>query len=225
MGEVILDWILIGLLDALGNAISDGIDYLVRQVTDGAGRVFTEFVQQIDTDGDGVYDQEIILHSLEMLIPDMDNGYCLVSDGDTVGLGLPAYQLIDGIDLCSYIDLSDPVHYPCITGNDNGFILDMDYDGLADDVIIALPDFTGDGANEWGWILDLDSNGVPDVSPDSPYYPVGSEEYYAVVQASEDAIMSKNLDQYTVTEGLLLILAIFAIINFLKGLFRKREVF
>jgi hypothetical protein len=55
-----------------------------------------------------------------MLIPDLDDGYCLVSDGDTVGLGLPAYQLIDGIDLCNYVDLSDPLRYPCITGNDNG---------------------------------------------------------------------------------------------------------
>lgn len=42
---------------------------------------------------------------------------------------------------------------------------------------------------------------------------------------SENGIMNKPLDNYSVSEGLILILAIFSIINFLKGLFRKREVF
>lgn len=42
---------------------------------------------------------------------------------------------------------------------------------------------------------------------------------------SDNGIMDKPFDNYTVTDGLLLILVIFAVINFFKGLFRRREVF
>lgn len=42
---------------------------------------------------------------------------------------------------------------------------------------------------------------------------------------SEHGIMEKDFDDYTVTDGLLLLLVIFAFLNFFKGLFKKREVF
>lgn len=209
--------------------VEEGIKYIAREAVDVAGRKIVEFVQQIDTDGDGIYDDEIVLHSMNYIIPDLDDDYCFVSDGDTVGIGLPAYKIIDGITMGEYIDFNDIYNYPVITGNDDGFLVDMDHDGNNDDVLIALPDLTGDGYQEYGWILDTDHNGVPDASADYPYYPVGSEGYYeimSVVQEDEaPQLMTKDFDDYSVTEGMLLILVVFALINFLKGLFRKREVF
>ena len=184
MQEYIVFIVIQTLANALGNAIEDGIEYIIRKVVDETGRCITQFVQQIDTDGDGVYDDEIVLHSLEMMIPDFDDGYCIVNEGDSVGIGLPSFDVIDGLLLCDYIDLSDPYAYPTITGNDDGYLLDLDLDGNFDDVLIPLPDLTGDGVDDWGWLTDEDDNGIPDASPDAPYYPVGSDQFNQIVKGA-----------------------------------------
>lgn len=181
MGEVVFVILLDMLTDALYDAAKDGIKYVIRKTFDGAGRAFTEFVHQIDIDGDGVFDEEIVLHSLDMLIPDLSGGHCIVSDGETIGLGMPVFDIIDSYTLSDYIDFSDTTYYPTVSGNGGGYLLDMDYDGVNDEVLVSLPDFTGDGLPDWGWVRDDDNNGVPDASSDSPYYPVGSEEYMDIV--------------------------------------------
>lgn len=65
-----------------------------------------------------------------------------------------------------------------ITGNGSGYLID-------DDVYIPLPfDFSGDGVNDWGRIIDDNDDGIPDASPEAPFYPIGSDEYKQIVSRS-----------------------------------------
>lgn len=262
MGEWVFTTLVITLGDVLADAVEDGIKYVIRKTVDRFGRSITEFVHQIDSDGDGVYDSETVLYTLEMMIPDLSNGYCLVSDGDTVGIGVPMFELIDGIDITLYADTIDPSNLPTITANGNGYLLDADFDGDEDDVIVPLDDLTGDGIRDFGLLVDDDDNGIPDASDAAPYYEIGSPEYKQIMAQSsnvpsiivmspdgtmsvydtsgqitaedcdtayslwmsDNGIMTKPLDNYTVTEGLLLIVGIVACFGFVAKLFRRRKV-
>lgn len=42
---------------------------------------------------------------------------------------------------------------------------------------------------------------------------------------SENGIMNKKLDNYSVTEGLLALLLLFTVINFVRGLFRRKDIY
>lgn len=42
---------------------------------------------------------------------------------------------------------------------------------------------------------------------------------------SENGIMSKKLDNYSVTEGLLALVLLFTVINFVRGLFRRKDIY
>lgn len=42
---------------------------------------------------------------------------------------------------------------------------------------------------------------------------------------SENGIMSKKLDNYSVTEGLLALVLLFTAINFVRGLFRRKDIY
>lgn len=179
MEEIILTLILKALEAALEKAIEGAIKYIIRKIVDETGRVITQIIYEYDSDGDGVNDSEEILYTLDMLIPDLDNGYCLVNNGDEIGLGLPQYKILDGFEIGDYIGTD------IVTGNDDGFIVDYDGDGEDDDVIIPFDfDFTGDGQNDWGWLIDDDDNGIPDASPIAPFYPVGTPEYHEISERS-----------------------------------------
>lgn len=222
MSEYLISLILQALAAALERAVEQGINYIIKKVVDSAGNVVTHIVYEYDSDGDGELDSEEIIYTLDTMIPNLDNGYCLVNRGDEIGIGLPQYRIVDGFDIADLIDTD------IITGNDNGFIVDLDKDGENDDILIPLPDFTGDGFNDWGWLVDDDNNGLPDVSPFSPFYPVGSDEYTYIIQQTantEQTIMEKPLDSYSVTEGLLAIILILTVINFVRGLFTRKDVF
>ncbi|MGN0686492.1 MAG: hypothetical protein ACI4KA_00130 [Oscillospiraceae bacterium] len=263
MGEIIFTTIINALYEALEKAIEDGIKYVIHKVVDGAGRCVTQIVQQIDTDGDGVYDDEVVLYTIETMIPDLSDGYCLVSDGDTVGIGMPMFEIVDGIDIIDYVDTTDVFHYPTVTANGNGYLLDADGDGDVDDVLVPLDDLTGDGMPDWGLLVDSDDNGIPDASPDAPYYELGSPEYKQIIArsndipsiivmspdgtmsvydtngqitaedcdtaysfwVSENGIMDKQLDNYSVTEGLLLCLLLLGGFYFVKSLFKRKDVY
>lgn len=216
------EWLIVVLTDLAIELGEAAVKYIIRTAVDEAGNRVIEFVHEIDRNNDGIIDDELVIHSIEALIPDLDSPFTLVSDGDTVGLGLPEIRIIDGMDIGAFVDFEDP-----ITGNGDGYLVDMDGDMDYDDVLIPLPDFNGDGFDDWGWILDSDENGVPDVSPEAPYYPVGSEGYYEILDTSngENAVMTKDFDDYTVTEAMLFILVILGLVTFVKSLFRKREVF
>lgn len=176
MEEIIIQFVLIALEQAVQSAIEGAINYIIRKVVDDTGRCVTEIVYQIDSDGDGVADSEQVVYTLDTIIPSFDDGYCICNDGDQIGIGFPQFHIIDGNSISDILSGSD-----LVTGNSDGYIIDIDYDGAFDDVIIPLPDFTGDGIGDWGLVVDDDDNGVPDVSPDSPFYPVGSDEYDVIV--------------------------------------------
>lgn len=221
MEEIIITIILQALEAALAKAIEEGINYIVRKVVDAAGNVITEIVYQYDSDGDGTTDSEQVIYTLDTLIPSLDNGYCLCNKGNTIGLGFPQYQLVDGSEIADLIDTDT------ITGNGNGFIVDLDNDGENDDILIPLPDFTGDGIDDWGWLVDDDDNGLPDISPYSPFYPVGSEGYHDIVSrvtTEEYTIMNKPISEYTVTEGILLIFLIVGAFKLIGKAFRRKRV-
>lgn len=221
MEEIIITIILQALEAALAKAIEEGINYIVRKVVDAAGNVITEIVYQYDSDGDGTIDGEQVVYTLDTLIPSLDNGYCLCNKGNTIGLGFPQYQLVDGSEIADLIDTDT------ITGNGNGFIVDLDNDGENDDILIPLPDFTGDGQDDWGWLVDDDDNGLPDISPYSPFYPVGSEGYHDIVSrvtTEEYTIMNKPISEYTVTEGILLIFLIVGAFKLIGKAFRRKRV-
>ena len=221
VGEIIIMIALQALEDIIINAIEDGIKYIIRKVVDAAGNVITEIVYQYDSDGDGTADSEQVIYTLDTLIPSLDNGYCLCNKGDTIGLGFPQYKLVDGSEIADLIDTDT------ITGNGNGFIVDLDNDGENDDILIPLPDFTGDGLGDWGWLVDNDDNGLPDISPNSPFYPVGSEGYHDIVSrvtTEEYTIMNKPISEYTVTEGILLIFLIVGAFKLIGKAFRRKRV-
>lgn len=180
MEQVIIQIILVALEQALASAVEGAINYIIRKVVDEAGRCVTEIVYQIDSDGDGTSDTEQVVYTLDTLIPSFSDGYCLCNDGDDIGVGLPQFDIIDGTTIADII--SD---VPTITGNSDGYLIDYDHDGEFDDVIIPLPDFTGDGLGDWGLIIDDDDNGVPDASPDAPFYPVGSDGYDQIANGAD----------------------------------------
>lgn len=261
--ETILLIFLTELSEKLSEAVANGVEYAIKKVVDETGRAITQIVQSVDNDGDGVVDTEIILHEFDIPIPDFDSGYCIVNDGDVIGIGLPQFEIIDGLDMTSYIDISNPLNYPYITANDDGYLLDMDGDGDNDEAVIPLSDFNGDGVEEWGRVVDEDDNGVPDASPEAPFYPVGSDEYNQLITdrsgvpsiivmsqdgtmtvydtngqitaedcdtayslwVSENGIMDKRLDNYSVTEGLLLCMLLLAGAWFVRSLFKRKDVY
>ena len=214
---------LVALLQEIAIALGKAyIDYKIRQIVDEFGNLVTEFYQSFDTDGDGIAETENVLFSLISAIPDLDNDYILVNDGDEVGLGLPEMRIIDGMDIGAFVDIDDD-----IMGNSDGYLVDLDGDMHSDDMLIPLEDFTGDGMHDWGWIVDSDDNGLPDLADDSPFYPVGSEPYYDIISASsgDSNILDKPLDNYSVTEGLLLLLLLCNVFFFIKSMFKRKDVF
>lgn len=183
MEQVIFQIVLVAIEQAIQSAVEGAIDYIIRKVVDETGRIVTEIVYRIDSDGDGSPDSEQVVYTLDTLIPSFDDGYCICNRDDEIGIGLPQYKVIDGTSISELLpDLS------VVTGNSDGFIVDIDGDGLQDDVLIPLPDITGDGQSDWGWIVDDDDNGIPDASPDSPFYPVGSDGYDQIVRGSSDGV-------------------------------------
>lgn len=222
MEEYIISLILQALAAALEKAVEEGIKYVIKKVVDSAGNVVTKIIYEYDSDGDGIMDSEQEIYTLETMIPSLDNGYCLCNKGNEIGLGLPQFKLVDGSEIVDLIGTD------IITGNNNGYIADLDGDGENDDILIPLPDFSGDGWDDWGWLVDDDDNGLPDVSPYSPFYPVGSPEYTYIIEQqtpTEKTIMEKPVDSYNVTEGLLALILIFVGLDFVRGLFTRKDVF
>lgn len=217
--EILLPLILKGLEAAIISAAKEGLKYIVRKMVDGNGNT-TVKICSVTAEGNGSSGEEQEIFTLPMIIPDLSSGYCLCNKGDEIGLGMPQYRLVDISDIITDIEV--------ITGNDDGFIIDFDGDGDSDDILIPLPDFDGDGQGDWGWLVDDDDNGLPDVSPDLPFYPVGSEGYTEIVshivEEEPYTIMNKPIFEYTVTEGILLIFLIVGAFKLVGKAFRRKRV-
>lgn len=242
------------LAQILSSLVEKGIKYLIKKATDSLGNVITQIVLPVDSDGDGVTDYEDVLFSFDYLIPDSDSSYTLVNRDDEIGFGLPEFQPIDHNEIIEY--LSDK-----FSGNSDGYLIDRDSDGLPE-VYCPLPyDYTGDGVNDWGQLIDLDHNGIPDASPLAPFYPVGSDGYNQILNSDENeksiiivspdgtlsvydadgelqyedfneayslwlkdnAALDKPFSYYSVTEALLLIVALFAGVSLIGKLFKRRN--
>lgn len=252
MGEIIFTILLdIGIDLAIENT-----KYYVKKNIDG----IVQLVRSLDTDNDGAY-EDVVIAELGTITFDVNADYNIVSDGDTIGIGTAAIEIIDGMDLPNYIDTFVPGDYPVISYNDGVYIYDVDNDG-DNDTVIPLDDLTGDGFGDFGLVLDEDDNGVPDVADDTPYYPIGTDEYNTIVRrmsnepsmiivssdgtmtvydtsgqitaedcdtayslwVSENGIMTKPLDNYTVTEGILFISFLVGCFGFIGMLFRRKRV-
>lgn len=250
MEEIIISII----YQVIGSLIEQGITYIIRQATDELGNWVTQIVVPQDRDGDGVNDYEDIIYSFDTLIPDTSNGFCLCNRDDEVGIGLPMFDLIDSKEFTQRIEYRGD---GTLTGNDHGYILGRD-------VYCPLPvDFDGDGQLDWGKVIDDDDNGIPDASPEAPFYPVGSDGFRTYIENShssekeksfiivsaegtvsvydpngdlteedydkaytlwlkDNAALDKPFKNYSVTEALLLIVAIFAGVSLIGKLFKRR---
>lgn len=204
------------LINNLLKASEKGSTYRIERDLDSIGTC----VYNLVCIPDNPEDSEEILFSYQPLIPDLSDGLCLCNDGDVVGFGTPNLEMIDGTEISG-------VFTNKLIGNSDGFLVDWDNDGVCDDVIIPLRDLTGDGVSDWGLIVDNDNNGIPDVSTDSPFYPIGSEDFQEIVVSKFTAdytIMNKPLSKYSVTEGILIIGFIVAAFGFFRKAFRRKRV-
>ena len=248
MGSVLIST----FVEMLEKACLDYAVWHVRRKVDQIGQGISEIVAVFDDDGDGVYEREESVFSFDVSIPTFtEDGYCICNKGEEIGLGMPKLELVDAVTIVDrFADF--------ITGNGTGYRIDGD-------TYIPLPfDFSGDGLNDWGRVLDEDDNGIPDASEDVPFYPVGSSEYSSFTKqfktgsdvdivlvspegeiavydrngnikaedvdnayalwVSENGIMDKKIDNYTVTEGLLFLTFIVSLFGFFGNLFRNRRV-
>lgn len=241
------------LSQLLEKLIVEYAKYYIRKQIDSIGNSFTQIVQYFDDDGDGETDREVVLAQFDVSVPDLSDDYCIVNKGDEIGLGLPKLEPFTADDIGSMID--DEV----FTGNSKGVY-------IGDDVYVPIPvDFDNDGSTDWGRVVDSDDNGVPDASPDAPFFPVGSDGYNQILSemdngdgvdivlvspegeiavydrngnikeedvdtayatwVSQNGIMDKKLDNYSVTEGLLLCVLLISVAFFIRSLFKRKDVF
>lgn len=186
-----MEWEIIGTVVipiieyAVKVAIEKAVEYVVRKGIDEAGRAITRIGYYLDTDGDGI-EEFIELGCWDTLMPDFDDTFSICNDGDKIGLGMPQYQLIDGMSITDYADTLDTSNLPTITGNSQGWLMDVDFDGEKE-VVVELPDLTGDGFPDFGWPVDTNDDSLPDASPDGPFIEFGSEEYDKYVQQTKEA--------------------------------------
>lgn len=168
MGELIFSI----LLDIAIDLAIENTKYYIKKNIDN----IIQIIVREDTDGDGAY-EDVVLAELGTVVFDADADYHIVSDGDTIGIGTPVIELIEGIDMPDFVD-----NYFDIGYNDGTYLYDIDNDGDAD-TLIPFADVTGDGLADFGLVIDEDDNGVPDAADDTFYYPIGSDEYSSIVKS------------------------------------------
>lgn len=242
------------LEEVLADLIAKGAKYIIRKATDAFGNVVTEIVYPVDEDGDGVTDYEETIYSFDSLIPEFVNGFCLCNKGDEIGIGMPQLRIIDYEDMAGkfldtitgtpdgYVrDDNGKVFFPApydATGDgqpDWYEIIDEDDNGVPDasDIAPFYP-VGSEGYNRF--IKQYKSNSQVDfimLAPDGTmtvYDQNGNitaedvDNAYAL-WVSENGIMTKKLDNYSVSEGLLLCLLIVSGVFFLRSLFKRKDVF
>lgn len=213
--------ILFKLLMELAKKNFEANKFIVKKVVGGAGGYTVKFIQKIDSDGDGVSDGEEEIYTLDTPVLILDNGFALVNKGEEVGIGYPSYRFVSSIDVVPSLQDSD-----YISAGENIYV-DLDGDGACDEVIQPVPyDGDGDGLPDFEIVVDDDDNGLPDLSPYSPFYPIGSEGYQDVMEAYSENVpaLDKSFYNYTVSEALLFLIAFFASVGFISKIIRRRKL-
>lgn len=139
------------------------------------------------------------------------------------------------IDNDVYLPL--PVDYDLDGRNDWGMVIDENHDGIPD----ASPSgpFYPVGSDEYDQIINTipkDSEGGVDLVVVSPEGEIAVYDRNGNIKAedvdtayatwvSKNGVMNKKLDDYSVSEGLLLLLLLISGCFFIRGLFRRKDVF
>ncbi len=244
--------ILTMLKEVIAEAIVKYAVWEVRRRVDAIGNSISQIVAIIDSDGDGVGDTEQILCSFDVSIPDLSNGYCIVNRENEIGIGLPELELMDWDFVTALFD-GEPItgNGEYFRINDDVYLpLDFDYsgDGIDDFVKVVdndgngIPDASDDapfypvGSEQYDNIVSSIEQGGKSfiiVSPDGTmtiYDENGNitaedcDNAYAI-WVSENGIMDKKLDNYSVTEGLLLCSLLVSVVFFIRSLFKRKDVF
>lgn len=182
-----------------------------KKVVDGVGKVVVKF---FGDNGEEVY-------TLDDPVVTLDNGFTLVNKDDEVGLGYPSYRLVSAADVLPVLQDTD-----FISDGEHIFV-DLDDDGASDDVLRPVPyDGDGDGVDDFEIIVDDDDNGLPDVSPFSPFYPIGSDGYQEIMETYSDNVpaLDKSFHNYTVSEALLFLIAFCAGVGVVSKIIRRRKL-
>lgn len=205
------------LLQFLSSLVRHGVEFVAKKVVDAVNGVVTKIVATFNG-------KEYDVYTLNTLIPDIGDGYCLVDKDGEIGVGLPEFEFVSReIDVTG----DSETLYPSI-GIDDGDTFTGYPDGgiVAPDGKVYVPfnDIDGDGLGDWALVVDDNDNGLPDASPDFPFYPIGSDEFQQVVEGYDDAtFLDKPISDYTVTEGILLIFLIVLVVRGFKNFFLKRR--
>ena len=239
--EEIIAFILSQLLEA-------GIKYTIKKKVDEVGNNITQLIQLFDDDSDGVIDREELIYTIESLIPDLSADYCIVNKDDEIGIGFPELRIIDNTDMADMLDevivgnnngviVDGDTYVPLpfdTTGdgvNDWGKIVDADDNGIPDAASEAP--FYPVGSDGYNQIIQsgrTDEKSFIIVSAEgtvSIYDPNGdlTEEDYNqayTLWLKDNAALDKPFKNYSVTEALLLIVALFAGVSLIGKLFKRR---
>ena len=247
-----MEIIAIILEQVLQELISQGVKYIIRKTVDALGNTVTEILYKYDSDGDGEEDAEQVIYTLDTCIPDMSEGYAIVNRDDEIGIGLPKFELVDGSEMGELLgDTVTGNNDGYLIGDDVYLPMPFDYNGdgrldwgrVVDEDGNGIPDASddapfypvgSDGYNNFinrykdnsgvdivlvspeGEIAVYDSNGnIKEEDVDTAYK----------IWVSENGIMNKEIDNYSVSEGLLLCLLLISGVFFIRSLFKRKDVF
>lgn len=232
----------------LSQLLEAGIRYTIKKKVDEVGNNITQLIQLFDDDSDGVIDREELIYTIESLIPDLSADYCIVNKDDEIGIGFPELRIIDNTDMADMLDevivgnnngviVDGDTYVPLpfdTTGdgvNDWGKIVDADDNGIPDAASEAP--FYPVGSDGYNQIIQsgrTDEKSFIIVSAEgtvSIYDPNGdlTEEDYNqayTLWLKDNAALDKPFKNYSVTEALLLIVALFAGVSLIGKLFKRR---
>lgn len=239
---------LIGILyEVVSKLIEQGIKYIIKKSVDELGNVVTQIVVPVDKDGDGVTDYEEVIYSFDCIIPDLSDGYCIVNKDDQIGIGLPQFELVDSVDMADrLVDTVTGNENGYLIDRDVYCPLPFDFSGdgqldwgrVIDDDDNGVPDASDDapffpiGSDGYKQFLSGKSNekSFIIVSADgsaSVYDPNGdlTEQDYNQAYSlwiQDNGALDKPFKYYSVTEALLLIVALFAGVSLVGKLFKGR---
>lgn len=242
--------VLVILSQVIEGLVTQYVKYEIQRKVDRIGNSISQIVAVFDDDGDGVTDREEVMCTFDVSIPDLSNGYCIVNQDDEIGLGLPELELVDSFEVSELLDgsitgngngyyIGDDVYIPLdFDFNSDGL---PDWGRVVDNDSNGVPDASSDapfypvGSDEYNQIVDsINSSGksLVVVSPDGTVcvYDENGQitdedcELAYNIWVSDNNIMTKPLDYYTPTEGLLFLTFIVSLFGFFGSIFRRRKV-